>query len=168
MNHDDLDSRLAAADDRLAALAGALQRAGPWPLAARFDHAPEASWGPPEILAHLEEMLPFWLGEAERILDPTARATTFGRAATDGVRLAIIARDRTLPLPELVARVQLGIERWRRRWAELDPERRERGAAHLTLGQLTVSDVATRFAVGHLEDHLDQLAATLGGEPPAD
>jgi len=27
-------------------------------------------------------------------------------------------------------------------------------------------DVATRFTVGHLEDHLDQLAAALGGEPP--
>lgn len=168
MNHDDLDLRLAVAGDRLAALADDLQRAGPWPLAARFDHAPEASWGPHEILAHLAEMLPFWLGEAGRILDPAAPAATFGRAATDDVRLAIIARDRTLPLPELVARVQLGIERWRQRWAELDPERRERSAAHLTLGQLTVTDVATRFAVGHLEDHLDQLAAALGGASPPD
>jgi hypothetical protein len=27
---------------------------------------------------------------------------------------------------------------------------------------LTVTDIATRFTVGHLEDHLDQLAAAVG------
>lgn len=165
MSDDQLDRRLAAAGDRLAGLGRALQEGGPWALAARFDHSPEAAWGPREILAHLEEMLPFWLGEAERILDSTEESATFGRVATDEIRLAIIERDRTLPLGELVARVRVGIGRWRRRWAELDPADRERKGTHVTLGGLTVTDIATRFVVGHLEDHLDQLAAALGGEP---
>ena len=167
MSDDDLDQRLTAAGIRLTALAGELQRAEPWPFAARFDHAPEASWGPPEILAHLEEMLLFWLGEVERILEPGAGAVTFGRAPTDDRRLAIIARDRTLPVSELVDRVQLGIERWRRRWTELDAERRQQGADHLSLGRMTVTDIATRLAVGHLESHLDQLAAAIAGGRPA-
>lgn len=165
MRDDELDRRLASASARLANLGSALQDGGPWALAARFDHAPEAAWGPREILAHLEEMLPYWLGEAERVLDPGVASAAFGRVATDDVRLAIIERDRTLPLRELVARVQVGIDRWRRRWAELDPASRVRAGSHVTLGRLTVTDIATRFAVGHLEDHLDQLAAVLGGEP---
>jgi hypothetical protein len=168
MNDDELDGRLAAASERLADLGAALERGGPWPLAERFDHSPEASWGPRETLAHLEEMLPFWLGEAERVLEGAGEPVPFGRLATDDVRLAIIARDRTLPLHELLARVQSGIERWRRRWTELDEGHRSRRGIHPTLGELTVTAIATRFTVGHLEDHLDQLAGSLDGEPGPD
>jgi hypothetical protein len=167
MSDDDFDRRLAAAGTRVDSLATALQGRA-WPLAERFDHAPEASWGPRETLAHLEEMLTFWLGEAERLLEAGDDTVTFGRVATDDVRLAIIERDRTLPVHELVARVHVGIERWRRRWAELDDASRARRGIHPTLGALTVADIATRFAVGHLEDHLDQLAASVGvGSAPA-
>jgi hypothetical protein len=165
MSDDDLDQRLAAASVRLDGLGAALQR-GQWPLAERFDHSPEASWGPRETLAHLEEMLPFWLGEAERLLDARGDAVPFGRVATDTVRLAIIERDRTLPLRELVARVQVGIDRWQRRWPELDETDRSRRGTHVTLGELTVADIATRFVVVHLEDHLGQLAAAMDGGPP--
>ena len=162
MSDDDLDRRLAAASDRLAELGGALRTGEPWALAVRYDHSPEASWGPRETLAHLEEMLPYWLGEAERILDSTGAPAEIGRVATDGVRLAIIERDRTLPMRELVDRTQAGIERWRRRWAELDEASRQREGRHPTAGRITVADVADRFAVGHLEAHLDQLATALG------
>lgn len=168
MNADDIDARLAAAAGRLAGMDGALRAGAPWPLSTRFDHSPEAAWGPPEILAHLEEMLAFWLGQAERILEGLDESTPFGRVATDDVRLAIIERDRTLPMRELVARVHVGIDRWRRRWAELDSEHRERAGTHPSLGVLTVTDVATRFTVGHLEDHLDQLAAALDDAPAGD
>jgi hypothetical protein len=166
VSDDDLDGRLAAASVRLAGLGRTLQERGQWPLAERFDHSPEASWGPRETLAHLEEMLPFWLGEAERLLDTADDAVTIGRLATDDVRLAIIGRDRTLPLRELVARAQVGIDRWRRRWAELDGASRTHRGTHVTLGEITVEDIATRFVVGHLEDHLDQLAAAIDGGPP--
>ena len=129
------------------------------------DHSREASWGPHEILAHLGEMLPYWLGEMERILPAADGTSAFGRAPTDDRRLAVIERERTLPLPELVERVQADVERWRRRWAELDTSSRERAGNHVALGPLTVTDIATRFVVGHLEDHLDQLAAAVGGDP---
>ena len=161
MSTDELDTRLAAASGRMTALGERLAAGGPWPLAERFDHAPEAAWGPREVLAHLGEMLPYWLGEAERIVDMAAGPEPFGRIATDDVRLAIIERDRTLPVRELLARVANGLERWQRRWAELDASERDRMGLHPTLGELHVSDIATRFVTGHLEDHLDQLEATL-------
>lgn len=165
MPEDDLDVRMAAAKERLASLTGALASGGPWPLAERFDHSPEASWGPRETLAHLEEMLAYWLGEAERIMESPDDGVVIGRAATDDVRLAIIERDRRLPLRELVARVRVGIDRWRERWAELDTGDRGRTGTHQLLGVVTVTDVASRFAVGHLEEHLEQLAAAIGNPP---
>lgn len=161
MSTDELDERMADAAMRLTALGERLMTAGPWPLAERFDHSPEAAWGPRETLAHLEEMLPYWLGEAERILEAREGSATIGREATNDVRLAIIERDRTLPLRELLARVQNGIDRWRRRWAELDEASRERSGNHVVRGPVTVTELASRFAANHLDEHLDQLSAAL-------
>jgi hypothetical protein len=167
MTEDDIDARLSAAESRLSRLEGALTRGGPWPLAERFDHAPEAVWGPRETLTHVGEMLGFWLGEAERLIDPAGQPDTFGRLATDQLRLGIIERDRTLPIGELLARIHVGIARWRDRWASLDADKRVQPGHHVTLGELTVTDVAMRFVVGHLEDHLDQLADAIGTGPNA-
>jgi hypothetical protein len=168
MTDDDLDARFAAAAKRLDELSGPLQAGGPWPLAERFDHAPEAEWGPREVLAHLGEMLPFWLGEAERLLDPAGPPDHVGRQATDATRLALLARDRTLPLGELIARAHNGIDRWRDRWKALDEEARAHTGQHVTLGEVSVTDIANRFAIGHLEDHLDQLAEAMrAGRPSA-
>ena len=159
---DDVDTRLAAAGERLTELSGPLMAGAPWALAAQFDNSPEASWGPRETLAHLEEMLAYWLGEMERVLEAPDDGAPFGRVITDEVRLAIIERDRTLPLRELLARVQIGIDRWRGRWGELDEASRGRIGTHPRLGPVTVTDLASRFAVVHLEDHLDQLEAAIG------
>jgi hypothetical protein len=144
----------------------ALEAGAPWPVATRFDHSPEATWGPPEILAHLGEMLPYWLGEAERILaSDDDEPIPFGRLATDDLRLAIISRDRKLPITELQALVQVGIERWRQRLGELDDRDRGRQGVHPTRGVQSVVDVANRFVASHLEEHLDQLAGALGVDP---
>jgi hypothetical protein len=158
---DDFYGRMTAAGTRFRSFDAALRRGDPWPLAARFDHAPEAAWGPPEILAHLEEMLAYWYGEMERVVTMTDGPQPFGRIATDPVRLAIIERDRTLPITELMARVGNGIERWRRRWPDLVEPELDRTGIHPTLGELSVSDIASRFVAGHLEDHLGQLEAAL-------
>ena len=64
--------RLADARDDYAALRGRITERDPWPLATDFGTGPEASWGPREVLAHLVEMLPYWLGELERVVTATA------------------------------------------------------------------------------------------------
>jgi hypothetical protein len=167
MSTDDFETRMRAAGARLAGLTARLTAAEPWPLAERFDHSPEASWGPPEILAHVEEMLGFWLAETERVVATTTGAAPFGRVAEDADRLAMIARDRTLPIRELLARVAAGMDRWQRRWPELTEAERARTGVHPTLGEIRVADIAPRFVSGHLEAHLDQLDAALAGEAAA-
>src|SRR6266545_7485148 len=107
---DDQARRLEAGSAAIAALRERLEAGAPWPLAGLFGTEAEASWGPPELLAHLEEMLPFWLGEVERIIDSDAASgpCPFGRVggADDVLRIGIIGRDRRVPLGELLARVE--------------------------------------------------------------
>jgi hypothetical protein len=163
----DLQARLRAAGEAFLALRPATLAGEPWPLAATFDHSDEASWGPAEVLAHVTEMLPFWLGEIERILEARPPAVSFGRVATDGVRVAIIGRDRTVPLRDLFDRVDSDLVRYERRLGGLVAADLDRVGRHPTQGDMTVADVLERMVISHLEEHATQLARLIGAEVPA-
>lgn len=154
--------RLEAAVAGISALEPRVRAAAPWPLAAVYGTEAEASWGPPEVLAHLEEMLPFWLGEVERILDgPTYAPVPFGRVAADAVRIGIIGRDRTLPLRELFARIDADGSRLAARMRELGASEVARKGLHPRLGVMTIAELLERFAVTHVEEHVVQLRELL-------
>lgn len=155
--------RIAAARHGYADLSSRVMAGEPWPLATAFGTEPEASWGPREVLAHVEEMLPFWLGELERIVDPASAPgpVAFGRTSEDVARVAIIERDRTLPLGVLFGRIDAGLEAWADRLARLTPAERERVGLHPRLGEMRASAISERFVVGHAEDHIAQLEAVL-------
>jgi hypothetical protein len=160
--HDAPADRLDRAAAAILDLQARTEAAGPWALAELYGTEAEASWGPPEVLAHLEEMLPFWQGEMERILDgPGPDPVPFGRVASDVVRIGIIGRDRTLPLRELFARVRNDAARMSARLRALSPADLERVGLHPRLGAITVGDSIERFVVGHLEEHVVQLTEIL-------
>jgi hypothetical protein len=153
--------RLRTAAGAFATMRDEIEAGAPWPLAARFGTEPEARWGPPEVLAHVEEMLPFWLGEIERILAGPEPAP-FGRVATDPVRLAIIERDRTVPPRELLDRIDADVERYARRLPSLTASDLARRGLHPRRGEMTVGAALEDLVVHHLEDHAVQLKDVLG------
>lgn len=164
----ELGLRLAAARDALLERRVAVEAGHPWPLGERFGTEPEASWGPAETLAHVAEMLPFWLGEVERILDGAAAGepVPFGRVADDPLRLGVIERDRSLPPRELFGRVETGASRVLSRLAELDEAEGGRRGLHPRLGEMTVAEILERFVVDHADEHVRQLDAALGARQP--
>ena len=132
----------------------------PWPLAETFGVEPEASWGPREVLAHVAEMLPFWLGELDRILLGHG-IVPFGRNQDDQMRIGLIERERTLPVPVLFSRIDVGLRDWELRLATLSPADLARVGLHARLGELTVADIPERFCLGHAEEHVRQLESIL-------
>lgn len=159
---DDVSSTIRTATQALEQLRPALEAGAPWPLATRFDHDPEASWGPNEVLAHTAEMLPYWLGEVERILAGPPEPVPFGRIGTDPVRVALIERDRTLPVGVLLDRVEAAADQWLARLTALTPVQRAKVGLHPRLGEMTVESIVERQVVGHLSEHVRQLETTLG------
>ena len=140
----------------------------PWPLATAFGTEPEAAWGPREVLAHVAEMLPFWLGEMERVIDGDGgSAVPFGRVTEDAVRIGLIARDRTLPLRVLFGRVDTGLRDWAERLGTLTDDERTRMGVHPRLGEMAAAGVLERFVLGHAEDHVAQLEEILANAGPA-
>ena len=160
---DDLLDRLAAARAGLAATRPAVERGAPWPLAETFDDSDEARWGPGEVLSHLAEMVPYWLGEIERVLAGDPEPVQFGRIATNPVRIALVERDRSVPPRELYDRIDGDLQRFDRRWRTLSPPELERRGLHPSRGELTVAAMPDRFIVGHLADHVRQLEEILAG-----
>lgn len=122
----------------------------------------DREWVPREILAHVDEMLPYWLGEIERVLSGASEPVPFGRTADDPIRALTVERDRTLPVPELYARLDIGVERAVRRLLELDDRQCARRGLHPTRGEMTVIDIVDVFLASHLEEHCGQLSAALG------
>jgi hypothetical protein len=150
--------RLAAAAADIVGMRAAVEAGAPWPLADVYGVEPEASWGPPELLAHVEEYLRYWMGEIERVLGgDAAAAVPFGRVATDTLRLGVIGRDRSLPLRELFARIEADAARVGARLRELDESDASRRGLHPARGEMTVRDMIEPFLVGHTEGHATQL-----------
>lgn len=149
--------RLRVARDRLVRLRTKLEMSPPAP-----DDLPRArEWVARETLAHVDEMLPYWLGEIERILAGTVEPVPFGRIPSDLIRLLTVDRDRNLPVSELYARLDFHLERVVRRLLELDERQCARRGRHKTRGDMTVGQIVDEMLADHIEEHCNQLAAAL-------
>jgi DinB superfamily len=163
---DDIADRLLEAHAGVDALRAEVEAGAPWPPSPNFGHEPEATWNPPELLAHLAEMLPYWMGQIERILEGYPEPVPFGRVATDDERIAAIGRERALPVGELLDRVAGGAHDVAGRLRELSSDELDRRGTHPTLGEMTVAGVAERMFIRHLDDHAEQLRSILDRPGP--
>ena len=164
---DELAGRLERATSELVALGPAVAAGEPWPLTDVYGPGPESSWGPREVLAHVAEMLPFWLGEIERIVDAGVgpgggEPPGFGRLEDDPIRVQVIGRDRAFPGRELLGRIDAEGRRVAARLRALESEAGLLGR-HPTRGDLSVADLAERLIVSHAEGHVTQLRESVGG-----
>lgn len=124
-------------------------------------------WVDREILAHIDEMLPYWLGEIERVLTGAVQPIPFGREPADLVRVLTVDRDRTLPVSELYGRLDNSLERVLRRLLELDERQVARRGLHKRRGEMTVKQIVDAMLAEHLEEHCAQMAAALEAAPVA-
>jgi len=163
----EIGGRIEAAASQLADRQPALEAGRPWPLSEHFGVEPEASWGPLETLAHVAEMIPYWMGQIAIILDadPAQPAPAFGRVQSDAVRIGLIERDRVLPPRELIARISGDAGRAARRLADLSAADGERIGVHPRSGDVTVAGIADQFIAGHLEEHIRQVDEILAATP---
>ena len=161
---EDVLARLAATRAAFADLRPRVIDGSPWALADDFGTGPEASWGPREVLAHVAEMLLFWKGEFERLVEearPPGHPEPFGRLAVDAMRLGVLERDRSLPLGELFERIDAGIARWESRLPAVTAAELTSRGLHPRDGEVPATWIRDKFIVRHLDEHVDQLEGIL-------
>ena len=162
MPANDVADRLLLARSRLDDLRADVEARAPWPASDNFGAEPESSWYPPELLAHVAEMVPYWMAQIERILEGYPEPVPFGRVQTDEERIAAIGRDRALPVGELFDRIDDRTELVARRLGELSVEQIERRGTHPTRGEMTVGAIVERMLINHIDEHVEQLGSILG------
>jgi hypothetical protein len=153
--------RLMGVRAALVELRPAVEDGEPWQLAEHFGVEPEASWGPPEVLAHLAEMLPYWYAQMQLVLDGRAEPVPFGRTADDPTRLRAIERDRSLRAAKLFDRIEAGIRPYWWLLPRLTKADVARVGLHPRRGEMAVPEILEVLVVGHAEDHVTQLRETL-------
>ncbi len=155
--------RMRTARDNLVRMRTRIDRSLPPP-----DDLPRRrEWVAREVLAHTVEMLPYWLGEIERVIAGPIEPVPFGRTQADLVRMLTVDRDRTLPMFELYARLDNSLERVLRRLLELDERQAARRGLHRERGEMTVRQIVDVMLADHIEEHCQQLAAALDAEASA-
>jgi hypothetical protein len=149
--------RLRTARDKLVRMRPRLERS-PMPP----EELPrQREWVAREVLAHVDEMLPYWLGEIERVLAGAKEPVPFGRPQTDLVRILTVDRDRTLPVAELYARLDHSLERVVRRLLELDERQAARRGLSKERGEMAVRGIVDVMLADHMEEHCREMAAIL-------
>lgn len=140
------------------AFRGPVEAGEPWPLSPAYGTEPESDWGPKETLAHVDEMIPFWLDQVDRILATEGpEPVPFGRTIADPDRIGRIGQDRELPASELFDRFEREVAAASARIRALPPGAGERRGSHVRLGEMTVAEIVERFVIHHLGEHARQL-----------
>ena len=113
------------------------------------------------MLAHVAEMLPYWVEQVELVV--AGERVPFGRTRTDPGRLAAIERDRREDPARMLDRVDDGVGGVLALLERLDGDALARSGRHPTLGDMTAATIVDRFLVDHLEEHAAQLEASRPG-----
>lgn len=115
-------------------------------------------WDAGQLLAHAAEFGPYWLDQAQLVVDAAAHPAPFGRIKSDPDRIAAIERDRKAEPLVLLDDVDAWVGDVIGWLAARDAEELARVGAHQTMGEMTVLRILEHFCVEHLEEHAEQLA----------
>ena len=115
-------------------------------------------WDAGQLLAHTAEFGPYWLAQAQLVVDASERPAPFGRVKSDPDRIAAIERDRAEEPLALLDRIDAWVADVLGWLSARSADELARMGVHQTLGEMSVQRIVEHFCVEHLEEHRDQLA----------
>jgi hypothetical protein len=145
---------------RLAAAAERIRRIGP-EFAGLTGADPQTGeqWDRGQVLSHVAEMLPYWVGQAMHVVSSGGGGVGFGRTKATPSRLQRIESGRHEDVPALLARIDAGVTDARKLIERLSDDELRMTGTHPTLGEMSVAQLLDEFVVDHMEEHAEQLAA---------
>lgn len=120
-------------------------------------------WSVMQVLGHMVEMIPYWLGHCRVLITTTGEPPVFGRGMDAPERLAGIEHGSNGDPKELLGLLHDEVKAAASAIRDMSAAERSKRGIHIKLGELTVADCVERFIVAHSEDHLEQIRATLSG-----
>src|SRR5215467_15162975 len=122
----------------------------------------EGVWSVMDILCHIREFVPFWMGETLRIV--RTRNETWGRDHTDRARIAAVTNTAAYKLEDVLSDIRRAAERSADALrglsdADLDIQAMSKNPRW---GMKPASFVVDHLVVQHVEKHLGQIRRNVG------
>ncbi|MDM5357625.1 DinB family protein [Peribacillus sp. ACCC06369] len=119
-------------------------------------------WSIMQILSHLAEAIPYWLGEVETVIaKPGAK---WGRGLQDPARLAAVTHTDKLAVDDVLKQLEELKYKVESRLGNLDEETLSRESPHRNFakfGNKPVSYIVEHFIDEHISGHYDQIKRNL-------
>ena len=121
----------------------------------------DGEWSVMQVLAHVAEMLPYWSRQAREIVARERDNEPFGRTQDDPGRIAAVEQHASDGLDIMLARLRSGLAEAVGTIRGLPPNAWARTGQHARRGEMTVDQIVQEFLVSHLDEHSQQIEATL-------
>jgi hypothetical protein len=116
-------------------------------------------WEQSDVWAHLAEIIGYWVPQVRKVAaEGTSEPAPFGRTKKDAGRVGYITSHRDEPVATHVARLDASASELRALLLDLPDEAWSASGLHETRGVMSMFRIVDEFAVGHLEEHEEQLA----------
>lgn len=120
-------------------------------------------WDAARVWAHLEELIPYWISQAEKVLaGQGADPVPFGRTASNAARIGAIEQDRQRGVTALWHDVREDLNDLRAFLRGVPDRGWQARGLHPTRGVMTVEEIAEEMLLGHIEEHAAQLETLRG------
>ncbi len=127
----------------------------------RFKPA-EDEWSIMQILSHLAEAIPYWLGEVETVIE--VPGAEWGRGLQDPARLAAVTDTDKLAVEDVMKQVEELKYKVESSLGNLDEETLSKESPHRNFakfGNKPVSYIVDHFIDEHVSGHYDQIKRNL-------
>lgn len=127
----------------------------------RFKPADD-EWSIMQILSHLAEAIPYWLGEVENVI--AVPGSKWGRGLQDPARLAAVTDTDKLAVDEVMKQVEELKYKVESSLGNLDEETLSKESPHRNFakfGNKPVSYIVDHFIDEHVSGHYDQIKRNL-------
>ena len=151
-------ARLETANREIAAL---LRRPD---VAQRLRAAGQDEWSALEIVGHMNEMIPYWMGHIHALAAAAGAPPQFGRAIDAPERLEGVQRAAKANPEELLGVLDREIRAAAADIRRMPATERAKKGIHSRIGEVTVAGAIEQLVVDHAEAHVEQLKQAIGAE----
>jgi septum formation topological specificity factor MinE len=121
----------------------------------------QGEWSPMQILGHMVEMIPYWLGHFREVMATAGELPKLGRSQDAPERLEGAERGAEGYPDKMLEQLREEILAAVSTFRSMSPSQREKKGVHTTRGEMTLAAMIDVFVVSHAEDHLEQIKSTI-------
>jgi hypothetical protein len=119
-------------------------------------------WSAVQIVGHMNEMIPYWMGHVRNLAAAAGDPPRFGRMLDAPERLDAVAHGALSDPDDLLRQLDAVVRSAAADIRRLSPAERAKTGIHVRRGEMTVAAVIEDLVVTHAEEHQAQVKQVLG------